>query len=102
MNSAQWYTMMRGAKARNTDPLTSDLAADTVPVSRLQDTCLRHIRFWPYGCTSEQLADSTGIALVTVSPRLKPLEQRGLIYRDGTRTNRSGKQAIVWKAVRST
>jgi DNA-binding IclR family transcriptional regulator len=68
-------------------------------MSRIEEVCLRHLRFWPDGLTSEGLADSTGIGLVTVSPRLKRLEEKGYVYRDGTRANRSGKQAIVWRAV---
>jgi DNA-binding MarR family transcriptional regulator len=101
MTSLQWHTMMRetGARARNTDPRTSDLAAATVPCNRLEEVCLRHLRFWPEGLTSEGLSDSTGLSVVTASPRLKRLEEKGHVYRDGTRANRSGKQAIVWKAV---
>lgn len=93
-------SLLDNAYARNTDPITSDLAAEAIsPTNRLEEVCLRHLLFWPAGLTSEGLSDSTGLSLVTVSPRLKPLEQRGLIYRDGTRANRSGKQAVVWKAV---
>jgi DNA-binding IclR family transcriptional regulator len=89
---------MSTAYARNTDPITADEAAETVPVSRLQAICLQQLRWWPDGLTSEQLASQTGLPLVSLSPRLRPLEQAGLIVQAGTRPNRSGRRAIVWQA----
>lgn len=88
------------ALSRNSDPITSDEAADATDVNRLEEICLRHIRFWPDGCTSKQLADSTGLSLVTVSPRLKPLERKGKVYRDvEKRKYQSTVACTVWRAV---
>jgi predicted transcriptional regulator len=87
------------ASARNSDPLTSDLAADSVNVTRLEEIALRTIRMAPQGLTSEELARETGMSLVTVSPRLRPLLEKGLVMKASeTRANRSGRQAIVWLA----
>ena len=92
--------VMTRAYARTTDPVSSDEAAATVPVSYLEEVCLRHLRWRPEGLTSKQLADATGLPLVTISPRLKPLETKGLIYRDGeTRHYHSRVACDVWKVV---
>ena len=48
--------------------------------------------------TSEELATFTGMPLVTVSPRLRPLANKGLLVCYGKRANRSGRSAIVWVA----
>lgn len=85
--------------ARNTDPLTSDLAAASLRVTPLEETCLRTLRNAPQGMTSEELTTATGLSLVTVSPRLRPLYEKGLVMKaEGTRANASGRQAIVWLA----
>jgi DNA-binding transcriptional ArsR family regulator len=90
------------ARARNTDPLTSDLAAESVKVTRLEDIALSTLRMAPQGLTSEELAFAIGLSIVTVSPRLRPLYEKGLVMKASeTRANRSGRQAIVWMAVPS-
>jgi DNA-binding HxlR family transcriptional regulator len=82
------------ALARNSDPLTSDEAAEAVPVNRLEQIVLNHLGFWQeQGRTSHELALSTGLSLVSISPRMKPLEQKNLIVRTAER--RQGR--IVWK-----
>lgn len=93
---------MLTATARTTDPLSSFEAADTVPVNELEAVCLRWLRQCPEGLTSRAIADLSGMELVSISPRLKPLEDRGLIYRDGKRAYRSRVACVacvVWKAV---
>ena len=88
------------ARARNTDPLTSDLAADSVQVTGLEALVLSTLRTAPQGLTSEELAFFIGLSLVTISPRLRPLLEKGLVMKaPETRANRSGRQAIVWLAV---
>lgn len=87
------------ARARNSDPQTSHDAATSVDVSRLQRICLEAIRGAVDGLTSEQLATVTGLPLVTVSPRLRPLAENNLIYAGERRKNRSGRTAIVWRPV---
>lgn len=90
---------MTPARARTTDPTTSQAAADSMTVTPIEAECLRVIRQAPGGLTSEEIAEQTRLSLVTVSPRLRPLLESGHIYRLGTRKNRSGRHAIVWCAV---
>lgn len=87
------------ALARRTDPETSKHAAETLNTAALERVVLEALRERPQGATSEELAEDTGLSLVTISPRLKPLEGKHLVRRDGTRPNRSGRPATVWKAV---
>ena len=51
----------------------------------------------PNGMTLDDLVYESGLDKVTVSPRLRPLEQKGLISRDGKRGGRSGRKQTVWK-----
>jgi predicted transcriptional regulator len=87
---------MTTAFARNSDPLTSLDAADRVPVHTLEALVLRHLCWaYPNGLTSYQVAEASGISLVTLSPRFKPLEQKGLIER----TKQRDQGRIVWRAM---
>lgn len=90
---------MTTALARRSDPTTSHEAAATVPISDLEAICLTAIRRDSVGLTSEELAAVTRLSLVTVSPRLRPMAKKGLIYDGGKRKNLSGRMAIVWCAV---
>jgi hypothetical protein len=86
--------------SRRHDPPTSKKAARDVRAGTLMDTCLRAIREADFGLTIEELSSCTGISIVSVSPRMKPLVKRGLIKDSGKRRkNSSGYEAIVWKAV---
>jgi hypothetical protein len=87
------------ALARNSDPITSDLAAQQVDTNHLEQVVLRHLLFWPLGLTCRELSASTGLELGSITPRMQPLVRRGLVVRDGTRVLRGYKRAIVWKAV---
>lgn len=86
----------QGALARKSDPGTSHDAAESVPSAALQAICLKAITAAPGGLTSEEIAAVTGLPLVTVSPRLRPLAEAGFIQEWGKRKNLSGRQAIVW------
>jgi DNA-binding IclR family transcriptional regulator len=86
---------MSDAVARHSDPETSHAAAESVDTAALERFVLEALRERPDGATSEELADETGLSLVTISPRLKPLEGKNLAVRDGKRKNRSGVSAIV-------
>jgi len=79
------------AFARNTDPETSHQAAAKVNASRLEEIVMDALTHGPM--TSKELAEATGEARVSVSPRFKPLERRGLIVRTDER--RDG--CVVWK-----
>ena len=86
------------AYARASDPETSHDAAKSVESNRLQTICLKAIRTASNGLTTEELAEVTNLPLVTVSPRMRPLAEMGLIYEGSKRKNRSGRWAIVWCA----
>ena len=88
------------ALSRTSDPITSDEAAELVHVEHVEGVIVRHLRFWPAGLTCLELAGSTGLPRDSISPRMKPLETKGLVYRDGTRQVRGARSATtVWKAV---
>src|SRR5687767_10188875 len=83
--------------SRRSDPATSHEAARSVDATRLEAVCLDALRNAPAGLTSEELAEKLGESLVTVSPRLRPLANKGFIEAVGRRPNRSRRLAIVWK-----
>lgn len=81
--------------ARSSDPWTSHYTSgDHSDVAAKVLECLGD---HPKGLTSRELANVTGIDLVSVSPILKPLERQGLVRRFGTRPNPgTGKPATIW------
>ena len=88
------------ALARTTDPGTSHAAAASVNVSEMESVVLDAIRALG-DATSWEVSRHVGIERVTVSPRFKPLEVKGLIRRTGkTRPGESGRQSQVWECVR--
>jgi predicted transcriptional regulator len=87
------------AFARASDPYTSHEAAAEVPVTRLEAIVLEAIRASAIGRTIDELVDATGLDKVSISPRLRPLCNKGCIVESThTRPGRSGKQQIVWHA----
>ena len=70
------------ALARRTDPATSHAAAADVSM-RVNNIELQVLAALVLRgpSTSHDLADYTGLSLVTVSPRMAPLEARGLVKR---------------------
>jgi DNA-binding transcriptional ArsR family regulator len=90
------------AFARRADPDTSRLAALGVAcdVSHLEAVVLRTLHMNRQGLTSHEIAAATGLSLVTVSPRLRPLVNKGKI--EDSKERRSGdgfRSSIVWKAL---
>lgn len=83
------------AFARRTDPETSHASARKLDVSRVEKQMASALGAHGPG-SSEDVTDWTGLPLVTVSPRLKPMERKGVVYRKGKKVNRSGRTAIVW------
>jgi len=82
-------------RARNTDPGSSRDAAVRVRAasSHLCEVvlgCLR--RFGPM--TTHEIAELTGLTVVTVSPRIKPMRDAGLVVDTGERRDRRS----VWEA----
>lgn len=95
--------MSEGAYARSTDPTTASDAAETVSVAKAEMLVLERLRskrLLERGATSDEMAKMTGIDRVTVSPRFRPLERKGLICDSGERRRgQSGRYSIVWKAL---
>ena len=84
-------------RSRRADPVTAKQAARKVAAPRLEQVVLDALRGTD-GLTSEEIAARTGLSLVTVSPRLRPLVNKGLVEDSGqTRRNVSGRAAIIWK-----
>lgn len=87
------------AHARRTDPATSHEAAASVSM-RVTDLELKVLAALVLRgpSTSHQLAEYMGESLVTVSPRMAPLEARGLVKRAG-RTERRTLWDVTPKAM---
>lgn len=81
------------ALARATDPATSHAAAAKLDPKHLISRIRVCLWMHPAGLTTHELKDLLQVELVSVSPRMKPLEQAGLVVRDGKRAGRT-----VWKA----
>jgi hypothetical protein len=89
------------AKARHTDPKTSKLAARDVRAGTLQAVVLNAFDQADFGLTIEECAAQTGLSVVSVSPRIKPLRLKNLVRDSGRkRRNSSGYDAVVWERVR--
>lgn len=87
------------AVARRTDRRTSIEAAQSLKTERVTDLMEKVLRTIERrgDATMEEVADATGLSIVTVSPRFRPLERAGKIVNRGQRRmNRSGRTAIVW------
>ena len=78
------------AHARRTDPATSHEAAASVSM-RVTDLELKVLAALVLRgpSTSHQLAEYMGESLVTVSPRMAPLEARGMVVRGGRADRRT-------------
>lgn len=82
------------ALARAGDLFTSHAAAASVNVSAAEAVVLDALRAHPAGLTSHELAEVTGRALVSVSPRMRPLCEKGKVCEAGRRDNRT-----VWRVM---
>lgn len=84
--------------ARATDPQTSLFAAKSLPTAHLERLVIESLR--THGdATSHELAERLNLSLVTVSPRLRPLEKRGSVERAGTKPGASGRLQTLWRAL---
>lgn len=91
-----------GAYARYSDPDTSWEAAAKVPVSEREARVLGALKAaGASGLTTHEIEDVTGLAAGTVTPRMKPLEEKGLVVRIGTRIppGHTSRQTL-WMAVK--
>jgi hypothetical protein len=87
----------RVGACRRDDPATSRAAAATAPVSDLEARVLQVLRSHPAGLTTHEISKIADAALVSISPRMRPLANKTLI-RDsgGTRRGDNGRKSIVW------
>ena len=94
------FGFLAKALSRNSDPITSDEAAETVHVEHLEGQIVKMLKYWPAGMTTQELASSMDTARDSISPRMKRLEVKGLVVRDGTRLMYGSRsKTTVWKAV---
>ena len=83
--------------ARRSDPETSKEAARSVNTTMLE-ACVYGALKAHGPMTSFEVADILRLSLVTVSPRLRPMTEKGLVEDSGLkRTGTSGRKQIVWK-----
>ena len=88
-------SLFDAAYARRTDPDTSHIAALTVDATRLERLVASVLQQHPEGCTVKELSDILGVDKWSLSPRMKPMETKGMVNRTDERRGRS----IVWKLV---
>ena len=87
---------------RRTDPDTSEAAAKAAyaVVQGHEHVISIALSGNPTGLTSEEIGDYTSLGQVPVARRLRAMAERNLVIAtDERRRNRSGRAAIVWKAV---
>ena len=87
------------AFARATDPTTSLAAAESIRSTDLEQKVLDIIIILN-GATTHEIAEYSGISLVSASPRIRPLVRKGFIRDSGERrVGRSNRKSIVWEIV---
>jgi len=90
--------MVVKALARHTDPSTSHMAAESVDATRLEGLVMDVINcYGTTGCISDEVRHCLPwLSHSTVTPRFRPLTNKGLIVRDSSkRKGDSGKQQLV-------
>lgn len=87
--------------SRRTDPPTSAAAAASIAgaLPQLEQEVLAVLRArGEQGATTHELAALMGASLVSVSPRIAPLRERGLVRDSGQRRKGdSGRFSTVWR-----
>jgi hypothetical protein len=87
--------------ARNTDPVTSKIAAEQFPMGKRQLQVLIAARQRPFSTAAELgsfFQAETGLSSETPHKRLPELERKGLVRRHRARRCRvTGRLAIVWE-----
>ena len=84
-----------GAYARRSDPLTSHEAAARVDVQSAERQVLQCLRALGGKAINNEIAEHLGCRVNASSPRMRPLEKKGLVRRTKERRNRQ----IVWDLV---
>lgn len=86
------------ALARARDPQTSKMAAASIDVTPLEAHVVGALKAYPDGLTTHEISDITRMSLVTVSPRMAPLRDKGLVVDSGIkRAGSSNRLSIVWQ-----
>ena len=98
----RWMTgngeMSEYGSSRSTDPDTSHDAAKFDTSFLQQQVLFALLKEGPM--TAEEVSEHTGISQQSLTPRFRPLAEKGLIMDTGERRkNRSGRSAILWRAV---
>ena len=91
------FDVVEHGLSRRDDPATSRQAAAAVNVNALENEVLYALN--EYGpMTSAEIAERCRRSLVSISPRLRPLANKGKVVDTGERRRTaSGATAIVWK-----
>lgn len=86
-------------RARHADPPTAKAAAKSVDVADLERRVIEALRRFRWaGMTTHELAIYLNVDLVSVSPRMRPLVNKGFVIDSGERrVGESGRSSIVWK-----
>lgn len=100
-NLKRKVTNMEAALHRKNDPITSVEAAMSVDVNAREKLVYEWLRAnGLFGATAEEIAAGLGLERDSVSPRLKPMEKKGLVTATAQRRpGKSGKNQRVWIAV---
>lgn len=86
-------------RSRRRDPDTAKKAAASIEVTDLEKRVVQALKLYRSGMTTHELAGRLQLELVTVSPRMRPLAEKGLVYDSAERRRgESGRKSIVWKA----
>ena len=88
------------ALARTTDPGTSVAAAISVSperISKLQKKVLEGLRLLGGRGTMEEVCEVVGVVWQSLTPRFRPLANKGWIRESGTKKGKSGRDQIVWE-----
>lgn len=89
------------AYARITDLVSSKEAAEEMRKSkanRLEQLVILALKESPFGLTNHELVDRTGVNWATITPRVRPLVNKGMVVDSGERrAGASGVRCIVWK-----
>lgn len=95
------FALRMQARARNSDPMTSHLAADAVErkgnAATQRTLCLAEVRRMP-GQTAAEIAAALGLERHVPSRRLPELREAGLVRNgDARRCDVQGTMALTWR-----
>ena len=93
------------ARARTEDPSTSHAAAEAVRGSvaaALESRIVSLLKDIQAGLTTHEIAFYLGVEYGSITPRMKPLAKKGLVFNSGSFRVPNGrtKAGIVWMAVK--